>query len=323
MGGPMWVSVPTIPKQKTVAAHMLPESSPPKQPFVAPRHDPWWVRWSLTAAAVGILSVLVLVPLVSVFAQAFTGGVGTYFENLFGDSATRHSILLTLAIAPTTVAMNLMFGLAAAWAIARFRFFGRTALITLIDLPFSISPVVAGLLFTLLFGMRGYFGPWLESHGISILFNTPGLVIATTFVTLPFVARELIPLMESLGPDEELAAVSLGASARQVFWHVTLPNIRWGLLYGVILCNARAMGEFGAVSVLSGHITGRTDTMPLRVEKLFQEFNLPGSFAVASVLTLLAVATLLLKVIVERKVRSLRDEARRESGPEIGRGLGR
>lgn len=275
------------------------------------RQDPWYVRWSLTILALSVLVVLVVVPLISVFAEALSGGVRAYWANLFEDADTRHSILLTLAVAPTAVACNLVFGLAAAWCIARFQFPGRTILITLIDTPFSVSPVVAGLLFVLLFGQQGYLGPWLREHGIKILFSPPGLVIATTFVTLPFVARELIPVMEAIGPDEELAAISLGANAWQVFWRVTLPNIRWGLLYGVILCNARAMGEFGAVSVVSGHITGQTDTMPLRVEKAFQEFNLPGSFAVASVLTLLAVGTLLLKVTVERKARQQLEEARR------------
>jgi sulfate transport system permease protein len=283
-----------------------PQIAPPRRP----RQDPWYVRWTLTLLAVGVLTVLVVVPVVAVFVHALEAGVGVYWRNLFLDADTRHSILLTLAVAPTAVLLNLVFGVAAAWAIARFRFFGRTALVTLIDLPFSISPVVAGLLFVLIFGQQGYLGEWLQRHGIAILFSPPGLVIATTFVTLPFVARELIPVMEAIGPEEEMAAVSLGANPWQLFWRVTLPNIRWGLLYGVILCNARAMGEFGAVSVLSGHIGGQTDTMPLRVEKAFQEFNLPGSFAVASVLTLLAVATLLLKVGIERKSRKQLDEAR-------------
>jgi sulfate transport system permease protein len=278
-----------------------------------PRHarrDPWYVRWTLTTMAVLVLFVLVVVPVASVFYSALSGGVRQYWNNLANDSDTRHAILLTLAVAPTAVLVNLIFGVIAAWGIARFRFPGRTLLITLIDLPFSISPVVAGLLFMLIFGQQGYLGPWLSQQGIKILFSPPGLVLATTFVTLPFVARELIPVMEAIGPEEELAAISLGARTWQVLWKVTLPNIQWGLLYGVILCNARAMGEFGAVSVLSGHITGQTDTMPLRVEKAFQEYNLPGSFAVASVLTMLAVITLLLKVIIERKSRKQLAEAR-------------
>src|SRR5437763_15461689 len=263
------------------------------------RQDPWYVRWTLTLAALAVLTVLVIVPLAAVFYGAFAGGVRAYWNNLI-DPDTRHSILLTLAVAPTAVGVNLLFGLAAAWAISRFRFPGRTALVTLIDTPFSISPVVAGLLFVLIFGQRGYLGPWLRDHGVQILFSPPGLVIATTFVTSPFVARELIPVMEAIGPDEELAAVSLGANGWQLFWRVTLPNIKWGLVYGLILCNARAMGEFGAVYVVSGHITGRTDTVPLRVEKLFQEYNTAGSFAVASVLTLLALVTLIIKVGLER-----------------------
>jgi sulfate transport system permease protein len=195
----------------------------------------------------------------------------------------------------------MVFGIAAAWAIARFQFPGRTTVLTLIDLPFSVSPVVAGLFFVLIFGLQGYLGPFLREHGIKVIFATPGLILATTFVTLPFIARELIPVMEAIGPEEELAAVSLGANSWQLFKWVTLPNIKWGLLYGLILCNARAVGEFGAVYVVSGHITGRTDTVPLRVEKLFQEYNNAGSFAVASVLTLLALVTLVIKVGLERK----------------------
>lgn len=259
------------------------------------------VRWALTLAAVVVIGVLVIVPVAHVFAQALAKGVQVYWENLAGDANTRHAILLTLTVAPVAVVANLVFGVAAAWAIARFRFPGRTLLITLIDLPFAVSPVVAGLMFVLLFGMQGYFGPWLRDHGVQIIFATPGLILATAFVTFPFVARELIPVMEAIGPEEELAAVTLGASGWQMFWRVTLPNIKWGMLYAVILCNARAMGEFGAVYVVSGHIAGRTDTLPLRVEKLFQEYNTPGSFAVASVLTLLALVTLVLKVALEGK----------------------
>lgn len=262
--------------------------------------DPWPIRWGLTLLSVAVVGVLVVVPLIHVFAAALAGGLGVYWHNLFGDPDTRHAILLTLTVAPLAVAGNLVFGIAASWAIVRFRFPGRTVLLALIDLPFAVSPVVAGLVFVLLFGRQGNLGPWLRDHGIQIIFAWPGLVLATTFVTFAFVARELIPVMESLGPDEELAALSLGASGWQTFWHVTLPNIKWGLLYGVILCNARAMGEFGAVYVVSGHITGQTDTIPLRVEKLFQEYNTPGSFAVASVLTLLALVTLILKVALAR-----------------------
>ena len=260
------------------------------------RDDPALVRWVLIGGAVLVLGVLVIVPLVNVFYQALREGVHVYWESLVGDPDTRQAIALTLTVAPVAVAANLVFGIAAAWAIARFRFPGRTLVMTLIDLPFSVSPVVAGLFFVLLFGLGGYLGPWLRAHDIKIIFATPGLILATTFVTLPFIARELIPVMEAVGPEEELAAFSLGASGWQIFWRVTLPNIKWGLIYGLILCNARAMGEFGAVYVVSGHIAGRTDTIPLRVEKLFQEYNTPGSFAVASVLTLLALITLVIKV---------------------------
>jgi sulfate/thiosulfate transport system permease protein len=266
-----------------------------------PRQDPWWVRWPLILLAVGVLGLLVIVPVVHVFYEALARGFGVYWDSLVGDADTRHSILLTLTIVPVALAANTLFGIAAAWAIARFRFPGRALLISLIDLPFSVSPVVAGLSFVLIFGMQGWFGPWLTAHGIKILFAPPGLILATMFVTLPFVARELIPVMEAVGAEEEVAAVSLGANGWQVFWRVTLPNIQWGLLYGIILCNARAMGEFGAVYVVSGRISGRTDTMPLRVEKLFQEYNTPGAFALASVLTLLALVTLFLKVWLERK----------------------
>ncbi|MCS6977318.1 MAG: sulfate ABC transporter permease subunit CysW [Gemmatales bacterium] len=271
--------------------------------------DPWWVRVTLITLAVVIVGFLVVVPLIHVFWQALSGGFSVYWDNLVADPDTRHSILLTLLVAPMAVLANVIFGIAAAWAIARFRFPGRTLLVSLIDLPFAVSPVVAGLALLLLFGMQGYLGPWLREHGIRIVFALPGLVLATIFVTVPFIARELIPVMEALGPEEELAAISLGANGWQTFWHVTLPNIKWGLLYGIILCNARAMGEFGAVYVVSGHIAGRTDTMPLRVEKLFQDGNNPGAFAVASLLTLLALVTLIVKTILERKARQELAEA--------------
>jgi sulfate transport system permease protein len=238
-----------------------------------------------------------------VFVEAFRGGLGVYWNNLVADEATRHAIKLTLIVAPCAVLANLLFGVAAAWLIARFRFPGRALLVSLIDVPFSVSPVVAGLLFVLLFGMQGLFGPWLREHHIKIIFAIPGLILATTFVTLPFIARELIPVLEAVGPEEELAAVTLGASGWQVFWRITVPNIKWGLVYGLILCNARAMGEFGAVYVVSGRITGQTDTIPLRVEKLLQEYNTPGAFAVASVLTLLALVTLGVKAGLERTTR--------------------
>jgi sulfate transport system permease protein len=260
------------------------------------------VQWTLTITAIMVLSVLVVVPVVYVFCQALAPGLGAALLALWGNADTRHAILLTLMVAPPAVIANTLFGVAAAWAIARFRFPGRALLLALLDLPFSVSPVVAGLVFVLLFGLQGWFGPWLRAHHIRIIFAFPGLILATAFVTFPFVARELLPVLEAIGPEEELAAVNLGASGWQMFWCVTLPNIRWGLLYGIILCNARAMGEFGAVYVVSGHIAGRTDTMPLRVEKLFQEYQLADSFALAAVLSMLAVVTLFVKVLLERKV---------------------
>jgi sulfate/thiosulfate transport system permease protein len=269
-----------------------------------------WLRWGLISFAVGSLTFLVIIPVVNVFVQAFSAGPLAYLENLFGSAETRHAVLLTLIVAPAAVLLNVVFGVAAAWTIARFRFPGRVLLTTLIDLPFSVSPVVAGLLFILLFGLQGYFGAWLQEKHIRIIFATPGLILATTFVTVPFVARELIPVLEEVGSEEELAALSLGARPWQMFWYVTLPNIKWGLLYGVILCNARAMGEFGAVYVVSGRIAGQTDTLPLRVERLFQEYNTPGSFAVASVLTLLALLTLFIKVQLEHKVINPKSEIR-------------
>src|SRR5262245_35328928 len=345
------------------------------------QQDSAWVRWGLTVAAVGVVGVLVIIPVINVFAEALADGIGVYWRNLFADQDTRHSILLTLTVVPLALAANIVFGLAAAWAIARFKFPGRTFLTALIDLPFSVSPVVAGLMFVLIFGLQGYLGPFLRRDGYSvmpyitsavgaalfllayfllrpsdperrlgpwaharlvaglgsaavfgllffvqeefelwprnqslkIIFATPGLVLATAFVTFPFIARELIPVMEAIGADEEVAAVSLGANGWQMFWRVTVPNIKWGLVYGIILCNARAMGEFGAVYVVSGHIAGQTDTMPLRIEKLFQEYNLPGSFAVASVLTLLAIVTLIVKASLERRIQtpSGRPRARR------------
>lgn len=280
---------------------MQPKPRLPAPGRKAARHDPLWVRILLIGAAAAVVGLLIVVPVVHVFYQALRHGLGTYFANLFDNPDTRHAVLLTLIVAPVAVVANIVFGVAAAWAIAKFRFPGRTLLTALIDLPFAVSPVVAGLMILLIFGMQGFIGPWLRAHDIRIVFALPGLILATTFVTLPFVARELLPVMEAIGDEEETAAVSLGAGGWQLFWRVTVPNIKWGLLYGVILCNARAMGEFGAVYVVSGHIAGRTDTMPLRVEKLFQEYDNPASFAVASVLTLLALVTLFVKVWLERK----------------------
>jgi sulfate/thiosulfate transport system permease protein len=281
--------------------------------IAAAHEDPPAVRLALIALTLLIMGVLIVIPLVNVFYQAFAGGLGTYWNNLVVDPDTRHSIYLTLLVAPLAVAANVVFGVAAAWAIARFRFPGRTLLTAFIDLPFAVSPVVVGLFLVLIFGLQGFLGPWLRAHDIKIIFATPGLVIATAFVTFPVVARELIPVMEAIGADEEIAAVSLGARGWQVLRRITFPNIKWGLLYGIILCNARAMGEFGAVAVVSGRISGQTDTMPLRVEKLFQEYNMPGAFAVASVLASLAVVTLLVKTTLEWKTRSDLAAAAREA----------
>ncbi|MCX7431780.1 MAG: sulfate ABC transporter permease subunit CysW [Planctomycetia bacterium] len=256
----------------------------------------------LIAAAVGVIGLLIIVPLASVFAEAFAEGPAAWWRALAHDPDTRHAIWLSLTVAPLAVAINTIFGIATAWLVSRFRFPGRSLLITLCDVPFSVSPVVAGLALVLIFGRQGLLGPTLASLGWKVIFSWPGLVLATTFVTLPLVVRELIPVMEAIGPEEELAAVSLGASGWQVFTRVTLPNIRWALLHGVVLANARAMGEFGAVYVVSGHIAGLTDTMPLRVEKLFQEYRTPASMAVASVLAGLALVTLVAKFVIERQL---------------------
>lgn len=333
------------------------------------QQDPAWVRWGLTLFALTAVTLLVVIPVINIFYEALREGIATYWTNLFKDDDTRQSIILTFTVVPFALGANIIFGLAAAWAIARFRFPGRTLLTALIDLPFAVSPVVAGLMFVLIFGLQGYLGPFLRRDGYSIMpylvsllvvgafialffvwrarwelrrgfwnhprvvsliggaavfalaffiqqyfqvwpkhqslkiiFATPGIILATAFVTFPFVARELIPIMEAVGADEELAALNLGANGWQMFWHITVPNIKWGLVYGIILCNARVIGEFGAVYVVSGHIAGKTDTMPLRIEKLFQEYNLPGCFAVASVLTFLAIITLIAKTGLERKL---------------------
>ena len=260
-----------------------------------------FVKWLLIAVALGFVVLFLLLPLLNVFWQSLSHGLTVYWESLV-DSDTRSAIKLTLLIAGISVPLNLLFGLAAAWAIAKFNFKGKPMLISLIDLPFAISPVVAGLMFVVLFGRQGFFGEWLDTHEIKIIFAVPGMVLATVFITFPFVARELIPVMEATGTEQEQAALTLGASGWQTFWHVTLPSVRWGLLYGVILCNARAMGEFGAVSVVSGHITGQTDTMPLRVEKLYQSASaasMTAAFAVASLLALLALITLVIKTFLE------------------------
>ena len=258
------------------------------------------VKWLLTGLALLFAGVFLLLPLVNVFAQAFAKGLPHYWASLAHPDSLA-AMRLTLLVAAISVPLNVVFGLAAAWAIAKFEFKGKSLLITLIDLPFSVSPVVAGLVFVILFGMQGYFGEWLMDRDIRIIFAVPGIALATVFITFPFVARELIPIMQAQGSDQEQAALTLGASGWQTFWHVTLPSVKWGLIYGIILCNSRAMGEFGAVSVVSGHITGQTDTMPLRVEKLNDEYQGPAAFAVASLLALLALLTLLLKTYLEWK----------------------
>ena len=276
-------------------------------------NEPLWFRVLLISLCYLIALVLIIVPLIYVFVQAFSEGFSGWWNNLFNDAETRHSVFLTLIVVPLAVLVNTVCGVAAAWTLTKFKFPGRTLLMTALDLPFAVSPVVAGLMFVLLYNLRtGYFAPLLNSMGFKIIFAWPGLVMATMFVTIPFVARELIPLMQTLGDDEELAAVSLGASPWQIFWRVTLPNIKWGLLFGVIQCNARAIGEFGAVYVVSGRIERETYTMALRVEKLFQDYNNPGSYAVASVLTLMALSTLLLKIILERMVAASMEQSSAE-----------
>jgi sulfate/thiosulfate transport system permease protein len=263
--------------------------------------EPFFVRVVIIGAALAFIGLFVVFPLVTVFVQAFAKGSSAYLEAL-SDPDALSAIRLTLIVAFMSVSLNLVFGLCAAWAITKFRFPGKTLLITLIDLPFSVSPVVSGLVFVLLFGLQGVAGPWLAAHDIKILFALPGIVLATMFVTFPFVARELIPLMQEQGTSEEEAALSLGASGLSTFFRVTLPNIKWALLYGVLLCNARAMGEFGAVSVVSGHIRGETNTMPLHIEILYNEYQFAAAFAVASLLACLALVTLLAKTLLERKL---------------------
>jgi sulfate/thiosulfate transport system permease protein len=266
--------------------------------FRDPASESPLARIALIAIAVGFMAIILLLPLLLVFIEAFRKGVPAFFEAL-AEPDTFSAIRLTLTVAAIAVPLNLVFGVAAAWAIAKFEFRGKAFLTTLIDLPFSISPVISGLVYVLLFGANSVLGPWLKSYGIEILFAIPGIVLATIFVTFPFVARELIPLMQEQGTGDEEAALSLGASGWQTFWYVTLPNIKWGLLYGVLLCNARAMGEFGAVSVVSGHIRGLTETMPLHVEVLYNEYNFVAAFAVSTLLAVLALVTLALKTILE------------------------
>ena len=282
--------------------------------------DPRWVRFTLTIVALLFVGVFLVVPLVAVFTEGLRRGVGAYFAAL-ADPDAQAAVRLTLLTAGIAVPLNLIFGVAASWAVAKFEFRGKALLIALIELPFAVSPVISGLIYVLLFGAQGWLGPylgagdhpwlgaWINAWDIQIIFAVPGIVLATIFVTFPFVARELIPLMQAQGNDEEFAAITLGANGWQTFWHVTLPNIKWGLFYGVVLCNARAMGEFGAVSVVSGHIRGSTNTIPLHVEILYNEYNIQAAFAVASLLTLLALITLVLKNLVEWRHRRALESA--------------
>ena len=263
-------------------------------------NEPAWLRRLLIGSAIGLIGLVVVLPLVTVLIEAFAAGWHAYAEAILAPD-TLAAIRLTLLVALLCVPTNIVFGIAAAWAITKFRFPGKNLLLTLIDLPFSVSPVVAGLVFVLLFGAQGWLGGWLREHDIKLIYATTGIVLATFFVTFPFVARELIPLMQQQGADQEEAAASLGAGGWRIFWRVTFPNVRWALLYGVLLCNARAMGEFGAVSVVSGHIRGLTTTLPLEVEILYNEFNAAGAFAVASLLTLLALLTLVMKLWLEHR----------------------
>ncbi|KZE55548.1 sulfate ABC transporter permease [Brevibacillus parabrevis] len=262
--------------------------------------EPAYVRWSLIAVAFLFLGLFLILPLIAVFTEAFKQGAGVFLAAI-AEPETLSAVKLTLLVAAISVPLNVTFGIAAAWAIAKFSFRGKNVLLTLIDLPFAVSPVIAGLIFVLLFGSQGVAAPWLAALDLKIIFAVPGIVLATTFVTFPFVARELIPVMEAQGKDEEEAAVSLGASGWKTFWRVTLPNVKWGILYGVILCNARAMGEFGAVSVVSGHIRGMTNTLPLHVEILYNEYQFAAAFAAATLLAVLALVTLVLKSLIEWK----------------------
>jgi len=269
--------------------------------------EPAWLRCTLIGIALVFVGLFLILPLAAVFTEALRKGAEAFLD-AFKEPDAWSAIKLTLLITAIAVPLNLVFGVSAAWAIAKFEFRGKALLTTLVDLPFSVSPVVAGLIYVLVFGAQGWFGPWLQAHDIQVIFAVPGIVLATVFVTFPFIARELIPLMQAQGNEEEQAAMVLGASGWQIFWRVTLPNIKWGLLYGVILCNARAMGEFGAVSVVSGHIRGQTNTMPLHVEILYNEYQSVAAFAVASLLALLAVVTLVIKSVVEWKQQRLMAE---------------
>ncbi len=278
--------------------------------------EPTWVRWTLTSIALAFLALFLVLPLVAVFVEAFAKGLGAYFES-FNNADAWHAIKLTLIVTVIAVVANSIFGLLAAWALTKFDFWGKSIVLTLIDLPFAVSPVISGLIFVLLFGMQGLLGEWMSDNNLpAIIFNVPGIVLATMFITFPFVARELIPIMQSQGTEEEEAARVLGASGWKTFWHVTLPNVKWGLLYGVILCSARAMGEFGAVSVVSGHIRGQTNTLPLHIEIAYNEYQFVAAFACASVLTLLALVTLVAKSIVEWRIQQTMERAAQSTSKE-------
>lgn len=275
---------------------------------------PPWVRYLLLLSALSFVVLLLLLPALNVLGQAFSKGVGPYLSAAV-DKDTLHAFFLTSVVALIAVTVNAVFGVAASWAITKYDFWGKSLLVTLIDLPFSVSPVVSGLIYVLTYGIQTKFGNWLDEHNLQILYAAPGIVLATTFVTFPFVAREVMPVMEAVGLDQEEAALTLGASGWQTFWHVTLPDIKWGILYGVILCGSRAMGEYGAVSVVSGHIIGKTDTLSLRVERLYQEYQSQAAFTVASMLLLLAFVTLAVKAAVEWRLRRALAEATRKAEP--------
>ena len=293
-------TTPTTTAPRQAAGTAAPAAARPRRPAT---EEPAWVRRGLIGLALAFLTLFLFVPLVTVFFETFKKGADVYAATLVEADALS-AIQLTLLAAGISVPLNLVFGVAAAWAIAKFDFRGKNLLLTLIDLPFSVSPVIAGLIYVLVFGLQGWFGEWLRDHDMKVIFAVPGIVLATVFVTFPFVARELIPLMQAQGVEQEEAARVLGASGWQIFWRVTLPNVKWALLYGVILCNARAMGEFGAVSVVSGHIRGQTNTMPLHIEILYNEYQFAAAFAVASLLAGLGLVTLVLKYVVEQRVKA-------------------
>ncbi len=294
--------VQPLPAATTPAAAAAPRPGAAPRRIASATTEPRWVRWTLIGAALAFMTLFLFVPLATVFYEALKKGLGVYWAAISDDDALS-AVKLTLIATGISVPLNLVFGVAAAWAVTKFDFRGKSVLLTLIDLPFSVSPVIAGLIYVLVFGLQGWCGEWLRAHDLKIIFAVPGIVLATVFVTFPFIARELIPLMQAQGIEQEEAARVLGAGGWQIFWRVTLPNIKWALLYGVILCNARAMGEFGAVSVVSGHIRGQTNTMPLHIEISYNEYQFAAAFAVASLLAGLALVTLVLKYLVEQRVK--------------------